>query len=119
MALLTILASVEFSVWAAEAAAARSAALAGARAATTAGGTAAVAQSVAVSALRPSLVGAPVRGWCPGGAPPPGVWVCAVDRGSAIEVRVGGSVPALVPLLPGRGGLPLQADVTLPREAFR
>ena len=70
----------------------------------------------------PSLAGAPISGWCPppegGGGPPAGVWVCARDRSGAIEVQVGGTVPALVPLLPGRRGLPLHADVTMPKATF-
>jgi hypothetical protein len=120
LTLLMVLAAVEFSVWSAEAAAARSAALAGARAGTAVGGTPELAQSVTLAALRPSLAGTAPAPWCPGAAAPaPAVWVCAAGGPAAgIDVRVGGTVPALVPLLPGRGGLPLHADVSLPREAF-
>ena len=50
---------------------------------------------------------------------PPAVWVCAVLSTAHVEVRVGGAVPALVPLLPGGGGLPVAADVGLAREVFR
>jgi len=38
---------------------------------------------------------------------------------ATVEVRVGGSIPTLLPLLPGGGGLPLDADVVLAREMFR
>jgi hypothetical protein len=38
---------------------------------------------------------------------------------AAVEVRVGGSVPALVPLVPGGRGLPVAADAKLARERFR
>jgi Flp pilus assembly protein TadG len=119
--LLAVLGAVELSIWSAEAFAARSAALSGARAGAVAGGGAAVAQTVAISALRPSLAGAPLTGWCPHAqaAPPAGVWVCGSDLGAAIEVRVGGSVPALVPLVAGGAGLPLAADVAIPKVTFR
>jgi Flp pilus assembly protein TadG len=118
--LLAVLGAVELSIWSAEAFAARSAAVSGARAGAVAGGSAAVAQQVAISALRPSLAGARLTGWCPRGKgrPPAGVWVCGSDLGGAIEVRVGGSVPALVPLVPGGAGLPLRADVAIPKATF-
>lgn len=117
VALLLILGSVELAVWAAESFAARSAALAGARAASAAGSPD-VAAAVTLRSLAPSLVGVRPVAWCPGHveAVPP-VWVCAVDLGSAVEVDVGGSVPALVPIAPG-GGLPLHAHVVLQKEAF-
>jgi Flp pilus assembly protein TadG len=118
--LLAVLGAIELSVWSAEASAARSAAVSGARAGAVAGGGAAIAQAVALAALRPSLAGAPLTGWCPKASrpPPPGVWVCGRDLGSAIEVLVGGAVPALVPLVPGRSGLPLAADVAVPKAVF-
>jgi hypothetical protein len=118
--LLAVLGAIELSVWSAEAFAARSAALSGARAGAVAGGGAAIAQAVALTALRPSLAGAPLTGWCPQPSrpPPPGVWVCGRDLGGAIEVLVGGAVPALVPLVPGRSGLPLAADVAVPKAVF-
>ncbi|TAN32095.1 hypothetical protein EPN29_10245 [bacterium] len=116
--LLLVLGCVELAVWEAEAFAARSAALAGARAATVAGAGPGAAAAAALYALAPSLVGAAAVIWCPGQpAAPAGVWVCATDLGSAVQVEVGGSVPALVPLVPG-GGLPLHAYAVLQKETF-
>jgi len=118
VALLIVLSTVEAAVWAAEAYAARAAAVAGARAGAVAGGTAEVARAVALRTLDSSVVGAVPRPWCPGESPtPPRVWVCARDMGQSIEVDVGGDVPALVPLV-GGAGLPLHAQVVLPKEAF-
>jgi hypothetical protein len=116
--LLTVLGATELAIWSVESAAARSAALAGAEAGSVAGATPATASSVAVAALRPALVGTAASAWCPGAGAPPAVWVCAVDRGSAMEVMVDGLVPALVPLVPGRSGLPVRADVRIPKEVF-
>jgi len=118
VALLLVLASVELAVWAAESFAARSAALAGARAAAVAGASPQVATTVTIRVLASSLVGVDAVAWCAGqgGAPPP-VWVCGSDLGSAVQVDVGGSVPALIPLAPGRG-LPLHAHVALQKESF-
>ena len=47
----------------------------------------------------------------------PAVWVCACDLGSAIQVDIGGVVPALVPIA-HEGGLPLSAHVVVQKEAF-
>lgn len=116
--LLTVLGAVEFATWSAEAAAARSAALAGAHAGGVAGATPAAAQAVAVAALRPSLIGTSPRPWCPGQGVQPAVWVCATDLGVAMQVVVGGRVPALVPIVPGRGGLPISGDARMPKEIF-
>jgi hypothetical protein len=115
--LLIVLGTVETAVWAAEADAARSASLAGAEAGSVAGGTATLASTVTVRALAGSLIGVAPARWCPGTESPPAVWVCAVDLGVAIEVDVGGTAPALVPLLPSQG-LPLHAHVVLQKEAF-
>jgi hypothetical protein len=118
IALLIVFATVESAVWAAEAYAARAATLAGARAGSVAGGTSAVAAQVTRQSLAAALIGVRPRVWCPGASqPPPAVWVCSIDRGAAIEVDVGGTVPALFPLLPG-GGLPIHAHVILQKEAF-
>ncbi len=117
--LLAVLGSVELGIWAAEVSAARSAALAGARAGSTAGASAATAQTVALSGLRPALVGARPDPWCPGQGPPPQVWICVHQVPDAVEVTVGGWAPALVPLVPGHDGLPLHAHARLPREVFR
>ena len=119
VALLIVLATVEAAVWAAEAYTVRAASLAGARAGSVAGGGAAVASRVALRALSAGLLGVAPPAWCPGGrsAPPP-VWVCAIDLGDAVEVEVGGVAPALVPLAPGMGGLPLHARVVVPKEQF-
>jgi hypothetical protein len=118
VALLIVLAAVETAVWGSEAYAARAAALAGARAGSVSGGTATVASAVALRSLAPSLVGVTADAWCPGqsSAPPP-VWVCATDLGASMQVDVGGSVPALVPLWLGPG-LPLHAHVVLQKEAY-
>jgi TadE-like protein len=117
IALLIVLATVETAVWSAEAYAARAASLAGARAGSVEGATAAVASAVAARTLSSSLVGVEAVVWCPGGRrPAPPVWVCAIDLGAAVEVDVGGSAPALVPLL--AGGIPLHASVVLQKERF-
>jgi hypothetical protein len=118
IALLLVLGCVEIAVWSAEAFAARSAALAGARAASVAGAGANIASAVALRALEPSLVGATAAPWCPGQAGNrPEVWVCARDLGSGVEVTIGGTAPALVPLVAG-GGLPLHAHVVVQKETF-
>jgi Flp pilus assembly protein TadG len=116
--LLLVLGSVELAVWASEVAAARGAAIAGARAGTVAGASADVAARVAARALSASLIGVRAAAWCPGNATrPPPVWVCATDQGSALRVDVGGTVPALVPLISGTG-LPLNAHVALDKETY-
>ena len=118
IALLLILSTVETAVWAAEAYAAHAATIAGARAGAMVGGTAQVASAVTLRTLSASLVGVVPRPWCPGASlSPPPVWVCATDLGQSIEVDVGGTVPALVPLAPG-AGLPLRAHVVLAKEKF-
>lgn len=118
VALLIVLSTVQAAVWAAEAYAAHAATVAGARAGAIAGGTAQVASVVALRTLSASLVGVVPRPWCPGASPlPPPVWVCAIDLGDYIEVDVGGTVPALVPLVPG-AGLPIRAHVVLAKERF-
>jgi len=117
-ALLVVLGCVELSVWGSEAYAARAAALAAARAGAVAGEGPDAAAAVALRALGPSLVGARAAAWCPGQAePPPEVWVCVKDLGAAVTVTVGGTAPAVVPLAPGEG-LPLDANITLAKEAF-
>ncbi len=118
VALLLALGCVELAVWGAESFAARSAAVAGARAGTVAGSGPQVAAAVTMRVLAPSLVGVQASAWCPGqGNQPPRLWVCATDLGSTVQVDVGGSVPALVPLGPGPG-LPLHAHVVLQKETF-
>ena len=118
IALLIVLAAVEAAVWSVEAYAARAASLAGARAGSVAGGTSTVASEVARRTLSAGLVGVEAVVWCPGAArPAPQVWVCAIDLGPAVEVDVGGSAPALVPLAGGRG-LPLRAHVVMQKERF-
>jgi hypothetical protein len=120
VALLLIVGSVQLAVWGSEAFAAKQAALAGARAGIAADGSIGLARSAALASLRPVLVGATAAAWCPSsGGARPSVWVCVTWSVMRVEVRVGGSVPALLPLLPGAGGLPLGADVTLERETFR
>ena len=118
--LLLVVGSVQLAVWGSEAFAAKRAALAGARAGGAADGSADLARSTALASLRPALVGTTARAWCPdSGGAAPSVWVCVTGTAALVEVRVGGSVPALLPLLPRSGGLPLDADVVLAREAFR
>jgi Flp pilus assembly protein TadG len=118
IALLLALGCVELALWAVESDAARNAALAGARAAAVSGADPRAGEQVALRAMGPSLAGASAVAWCPGSLPPPPrVWVCVRDLTSAVEVIVGGSVPALVPVL-GSQGLPLRADVVLSKERF-
>lgn len=118
VALLLALTCVELAVWGAESFAARSAALAGARAASVEGSNPRTAELVAMRVLSPNLVGVQAGVWCPGQVEaPPAVWVCATDLGSAVQVDVGGSVPALVPVGLGQG-LPLHARVEIRKEAF-
>jgi hypothetical protein len=118
VALLLVLGCVELSIWGAEAYAVRSAALAGARAASVAGSSPDIAARLAQRALTPSLVGASANIWCPGApAQPAGVWICAADLGSAIQVDIGGSVPALVPVVMS-GGLPVHAHAVVQKETF-
>jgi Flp pilus assembly protein TadG len=118
VALLMTLGSVELSVWGAESFAARAAAVAGARAASVAGASPRIAEIVTMRVLAANLVGVKASAWCPGqSAPTPLVWVCAADHGSAVQVDVGGMVPALVPVGLGQG-LPLHAHVEIQKEAF-
>ena len=119
VALLLALGTVETAVWSSEAYAARSAALAGARAAAAAGGTPQLAVAVTQRILSPSLVGVTASAWCPGESKTsPALWVCARDRGDAIQVEIGGVVPAIVPLI-GDAGLPLHAQVVVEKERFQ
>ena len=116
--LLLVLGTVEMAVWESESASAREAAIAGARAGTVAGAGVAVAAGVTLRAMSSSLVGVSASVWCPRDpAPAPALWVCAVDLGTALEVDIGGSVPSLVPIVPGRG-LPLHAHVVLDKDTF-
>jgi TadE-like protein len=118
VALLLALGCVELAVWGAESFAARSAALAGARAASVAGSNPEIAALVTIRTLSASLVGVRADAWCPGqGRAAPPVWVCAMDVGPDMQVDVGGSVPALVPIGLGQG-LPLHAHVEIEKEAF-
>jgi hypothetical protein len=65
-----------------------------------------------------SLVGVSASAWCQGAPrPAPGLWVCATDLGAALEVDIGGSVPSLVPVVPGKG-LPIRAHAVLDKERF-
>lgn len=118
VALLLVVGCVQLSIWGVETYAAHAAALAGARAAAVAGADAHVASQVTLRSINPSLAGARALAWCPGDGPQPSaVWVCVTDRGTTVEVSVGGEVPALIPLL-GAAGLPLHADTVLNRETF-
>jgi hypothetical protein len=116
---ILVLGSVQLGVWAAEAHAVRAAALAGAQSGSTRSGTTEGAAEVALSILRPSLVGAAAARWCPeaAGPPPAPVWVCASSSSLEARVRIGGTVPALAPMV-FVGGLPVGADVRLQREVF-
>jgi hypothetical protein len=116
--LLLVLGAVEMTVWESESAAAREAALAGARAGTAAGAGIDVAAQVTLRALSVSLVGVSASAWCPRDPKrAPALWVCATDLSAALEVDVGGSVPSLVPIVPGRG-LPIRAHIVLDKERF-
>ena len=116
--LLLVLGAVEITVWVSESASARDAALAGARAGTVAGAGVVVAVTVTVRAMSASLVGVSASAWCQGDPrPAPVLWVCATDLGAALEVDVGGSVPSLVPIVPGRG-LPIRGHAVLDKERF-
>jgi hypothetical protein len=118
VALLLALGTVETAVWASETFAARSAALAGARAAAAAGGSPEVAVAVTQHVLSPSLVGVSISAWCPGESQKsPALWVCALDLGDAMQVEIGGAVPAIVPLV-SQDGLPLNARVVVQKERF-
>jgi hypothetical protein len=118
IALLLALGTVETAVWGSETFAARSAALAGARAAAAAGGTPALAVDVTRRILSPSLVGVSTSAWCPGQSQiSPALWVCASDLGDAMQVEIGGVVPAIVPLV-GTDGLRLHARVAVQKEVF-
>ena len=120
VAMLLVAGAVQLAVWSSEAGAARQAALAGARAGSAADGSPGLAQETALNVLRPALVGTFAGPWCPAGhRRPPPVWVCVAMTMDGCEVRVGGAVPALVPMLPGAAGLPVAADVALAREVFR
>jgi Flp pilus assembly protein TadG len=117
--LLLVLGAVQFAVWESEVASAHQAAVAGARAGTIAGAGVDVAARVALRAMSASLVGVSATTWCSRDRRPMprGVWVCATDLGLAVQVDVGGSVPALFPISPA-GGLPLRAHVVLSKETF-
>ncbi|GAC1658120.1 MAG: hypothetical protein NVS9B1_17370 [Candidatus Dormibacteraceae bacterium] len=119
LALMLVLAAVQLSVWGAESSAAHQAALAGARVGQAAGAAPDGVARAALAVLNPALVGVRAVAACPSatGAAPP-VWVCAVVSPTMVKVAIGGSVPSLVPLLAG-GGLPIAADLALPREVFR
>jgi Flp pilus assembly protein TadG len=120
VAMLLIAGSVQLAVWGSEAYGARQAALAGARAGIAADATASLAEMVALNSLRSILVGTAASVWCSGSATVrPPVWVCVIWSATTVEVRIGGSVPALLPLLPGARGLPVSADVALAREVFQ
>jgi len=116
--LVLVLGAVELTVWESETDSARDAALAGARAGTVAGAGVDVAVTVTLRAMSASLVGVSASAWCQG-APraAPALWVCATDLGVALEVDIGGSVPSLVPVVPGRG-LPVRAHAVLDKERF-
>ncbi len=116
--LLLVLGAVQLAIWASESAAARGAALAGARAGTVAGAGTDVAARVTLNALAPALVGAGAAVWCPvDTGHQPMLWICATDLGSALRVDVGGSVPSLVPIFPGKG-MPIHARVVVDKERF-
>lgn len=117
LAVLFVMVGVQVAVSGAEWSAAHSAAAAGARAASAAGAVPADGAVVALHGLTPALAGATAEAWCPGQPAPPQVWVCARDLGRTVDVSIGGSVPALVPLF-GAAGLPIGAEVTLQKETF-
>ena len=117
--LFLVLGAVQIAIWESEVTSAHDAALAGARAGTVAGAGVAVAARVAIRAMSASLVGVGVTGWCPRDTRPmpSGIWVCALDLGSLLQVDVGGSAPALVPVL-AASSIPIRAHVVLAKEKF-
>lgn len=119
---LLVLAAVQIAVYGVESYTAREAALVGTRVGAERGVTLDVAQAAALRALRPALAGAAESAWCPPatgpGSPPRGVWVCASSTGTDVELRVGGGVPAVVPLPIIATTLPISADAHLAREVF-
>jgi hypothetical protein len=116
--LLLVVGAVQVTVWESESVAAHEAALAGARAGTVAGAGVDAAARVTLLALSSSLVGVSASAWCPRDPiRAPVLWVCATDLGNALAVDVGGSVPSLVPIVPGRG-LPIRAHIVLDKERF-
>lgn len=118
VALVLVLGAVETAIWGSETFAAQSSALAGARAGAVVGASSEIAVAVTLRSIAPSLVGVTAASWCPQESrPAPPVWVCARDLGSAIEVDVGGVVPALVPIVHERG-LPLSARAVVVKEVF-
>jgi len=120
--LLLVLAAIQVAVYGVESYSAREAALAGTRVGAERGATLALAQQAALRTLRPALPGGAESAWCPPvlgpGSPPRGVWVCASSRGADVEVRIGGEVPAVVPLPIVTATLPIAADAHLAREVF-
>ena len=117
--LLLVLGAVQLAIWESQSAAARDAALAGARAGTVVGAGTDVAGRVALRTISAALVGAGAAVWCPADSRrQPMLWICATDLGSALRVDVGGSVPSLVPIVPGKG-IPIRASVVLDKEGFR
>lgn len=120
VSLLLVAGCIQLAVWGSESFAAREAALAGAHAGTVAGSGADAAATVTIAALGRSLVGVRARRWCPGSTDlAPEVWVCARLRNGSVQVVVAGTVPALLPLVPGGHGLPIRASVVLSQETFR
>lgn len=119
--LLLVLSAIQVAVYGVESYSAREAALVGARIASERGASLDVAQQAAIRALSPALAGASAAAWCPpapdGESPPRWVWVCAQNTSNGVEVRVGGQVPAVVPL-PAISTLPITADARLAREVF-
>ena len=121
--LLLVLVAIQLAVYGVEVYAARDSALIGARVGSEAGSGTGPAAGATIAAIRPSLVEATAIRWCPdpktpGGPPNHGVWVCATDQGTNIQVTVGGAVPAVVPL-PVSGGLPIGASATIAKETFQ
>lgn len=120
LVLLTTLASVQVALWGSAAFAARAAALAGARVGAAAGGSPAAAFAAAAPVLRAAMPQTSISAWCPGQPlRPQGVRVCAVSHPAGFEVEIGGTLPGLVPLVPGGQGPGIHADVALPYERFQ
>lgn len=111
---------VQLALWSAELSAAQEASLAGARIGQSPAASAAQVDDAALVVLRPWAVGVRPDRWCPGdpGAQPQ-LWVCASLTPGLVEVRAGGVLQPLLALLPGGRGLPFEAQVQLPREAFQ
>lgn len=119
VAVLLTAGGVQLALWSAELSAVQEASLAGASIGQSPAASAAQVDDAALAVLRPWAGGVRPVSWCPGDpGVQPQLWVCASLTPAHVEVRAGGELQPLLALLPGRG-LPFEAEVQLPREAFQ